>query len=35
LAEEVVKISFGQDGYLRSRPPASKEDVTHVFQMAI
>ena len=35
LADEVVKISFGQDGYLRSRPPASKDDVINVYKLAL
>jgi alcohol dehydrogenase len=35
LADEVEKISFGQDGYLRSRPPASKDDVINVYMLAI
>lgn len=35
LADEVEKISFGQDGYLRSRPPASKDDVINVYKLAI
>jgi alcohol dehydrogenase YqhD (iron-dependent ADH family) len=35
LADEVVKISFGQDGFLRSRPPANKDDVINVYKLAI
>lgn len=35
LADEVEKISFGKDGYLRSRPPASKDDVINVYKLAI
>ena len=35
LADEVEKISFGADGYLRSRPPASKEDVSNVYKLAL
>ena len=34
LADQVVKISFGADGYLRSRPPASRNDVEEVFKLA-
>lgn len=35
LAAEVVKISFGADGFLRSRPPASQDDVTKVYKLAL
>lgn len=35
LTDEVVKISFGADGFLRSRPPASKEDVSSVYRLAL
>ena len=35
LAEEVVKISFGKDGFLQSRPPANKDDVINVYEMAV
>jgi len=35
LADEVVKISFGQDGLLRSRPPATRDDVLKVYQLAL
>lgn len=35
LADEVEKISFGQDGFLRSRPPVTKDDVLNVYQLAV
>ncbi len=35
LAADVVKISFGKDGKLRSRPPATHEDVEAVFRLAM
>lgn len=35
LTDEVVKISFGADGTLRSRPPASREDVLEVYRLAL
>jgi alcohol dehydrogenase YqhD (iron-dependent ADH family) len=35
LTTEVVKISFGADGKLRSRPPASRDDVEAVFRLAL
>lgn len=34
LTEDVVRVSFGADGTMRSRPPATPEDVTAVFQLA-
>ncbi len=35
LTDDVVKVSFGADGLLRSRPPASRDDVEHVFRLAL
>ena len=35
LVEDVVRVSFGADGKMRSRPPASREDVEKVFQLAL
>jgi alcohol dehydrogenase YqhD (iron-dependent ADH family) len=35
LTDDVVKISFGSDGKLRSRPPATREDVEAVFTLAL
>jgi alcohol dehydrogenase len=35
LTDEVVKISFGADGNLRSRPPATREDVMEVYRLAL
>jgi len=35
LVDDVVKVSFGADGKLRSRPSASREDVTKVFELAL
>ena len=35
LIADVVKISFGSDGNLRSRPPATREDVAAVFTLAL
>jgi alcohol dehydrogenase len=34
LTDDVVKISFGADGKLRSRPPATRDDVEQVFRLA-
>jgi alcohol dehydrogenase len=35
LTNDVVKVSFGPDGMLRSRPPASRADVENVFHLAL
>ena len=35
LTDDVVKVSFGADGKLRSRPPATRADVEHVFRLAL
>jgi len=35
LVEDVVKVSFGADGMLRSRPPATRQDITRVFELAL
>jgi alcohol dehydrogenase YqhD (iron-dependent ADH family) len=35
LTADVVKVSFGPDGTMRSRPPATKEDVASVFKLAL
>ncbi len=35
LVEDVVKVSFGADGLLRSRPPATRQDITEVFELAL
>ncbi len=35
LTDEVVKISFGADGTLRSRPPATQADVMEVYRQAL
>jgi alcohol dehydrogenase YqhD (iron-dependent ADH family) len=35
LTADVVRISFGNDGKLRSRPPATREDVEAVFTLAL
>ena len=35
LTDDVVKVSFGPDGTLRSRPPATRADVEHVFRLAL
>lgn len=35
LTADVVKISFGSDGKLRSRPPATRDDVEAVFTLAL
>ena len=35
LTTDVVKVSFGSDGKLRSRPPASRKDVEEIFKMAL
>jgi alcohol dehydrogenase len=34
LTDDVVKVSFGSDGMLRSRPPATRADVEQVFRLA-
>ena len=35
LTDEVVRVSFGADNLLLSRPPASREDVAAVFRLAL
>jgi len=35
LTDDVVKVSFGPDGKLRSRPPATRDDVENVFRLAL
>jgi alcohol dehydrogenase YqhD (iron-dependent ADH family) len=35
LTNDVVKISFGSDGKLRSRPSATREDVEKVYTLAL
>jgi alcohol dehydrogenase YqhD (iron-dependent ADH family) len=35
LTDDVVKVSFGPDGMLLSRPPASRADVETVFRLAL
>ncbi len=35
LVEDVVKVSFGADGKLRSRPPATRQDINKVFELAL
>lgn len=34
LTDDVVRVSFGSDGKMRSVPPASREDVENVFELA-
>ena len=35
LTDDVVKISFGSDGKLNSRPPIDREDVRRVYELAL
>jgi len=35
MTDDVVKISFGSDGKLRSRPPATREDLESVYFLAL
>lgn len=35
LTEDVVRISFGKDGMLNSRPPISRDDIKDIFQQAL
>jgi alcohol dehydrogenase YqhD (iron-dependent ADH family) len=35
LVEDVVRVSFGADGKMRSRPLASRVDVEKVFKLAL
>lgn len=35
LIDDVVKISFGSDGKLNSRPPVDREDVRKVYELAL
>lgn len=34
LTDDVVKISFGSDGKLNSRPPATRDDIENIFHLA-
>jgi len=35
LTQDVVRVSFGMDGKMKSRPPASREDIETVFRLAL
>lgn len=35
ITDDVVKISFGEDGKLNSRPPVDREDVKKVYELAL
>ncbi len=35
ITDDVVKISFGEDGKLNSRPPVDREDVRKIYELAL